>query len=235
MNSLTHFFPSTIILVTNPTVVCNFFLNLFSIPFLSFTSPFNYYVQKLSTLSSLILIDSLSCEEELLNKLTLYSVKYLFLYLENYNEILTKAINFGGKIHENKVENESNRSYCTIEGPEGIIIYLSTFPKNGQSSHEWIMSTIGSSRLEDEDDDDDEEEENDEDDDNRNKNKNKIPTPRHSVHPRPIIHTLDVSLLSKNGFIPCPPNLRKPTPFETEVNTLIFFFLFFVILLNLFC
>jgi hypothetical protein len=50
--------------------------------------------------------------------------------------------------------------------------------------------------------------------------------------PRPIIHTLDVQLMTtltpagttaagsspSSVFIPCPPNSRKPIPFETEVR-----------------
>ena len=48
------------------------------------------------------------------------------------------------------------------------------------------------------------------------------------ISPRPIIHTLDVKLQSNtstststSNFIACPPNARRPTPFETDVRLLI--------------
>ena len=48
-----------------------------------------------------------------------------------------------------------------------------------------------------------------------------ISAKRFSVsHARPPIHTLDVHLQSDDspfGLVPCPPNSRTPTPFETDL------------------
>lgn len=246
MNYFNHFSSSTIILMNNSQVICGFFQGLFSTNLIQYNQPFLYYTLKItsnntlntlnnnnntslstnststssnnnnnsssssSSVSYLILIDSSSCDEKILNKLSLCSVRCIFLYVDNLQEIMLKAIGCGGQVTESKIDSEGNKSTCTIEGPEGIILYVSTIPKNGQPPNEWIVSTIASSRTEDEDEE----------------TRAKIATPRLNFHPRPIIHTLDVSLLSKSGFVPCPPNSRKPTPFETDVNYFSFFFSF---------
>jgi hypothetical protein len=125
--------------------------------------------------------------------------------VENCNEIMLRAIGCGGQVIESKIDVEHNFGTCTIEGPEGILIYVSSVPRTGftqQSPTEWLMSKIALNANEERD----------------RPEPVKIPSQRMSFHPRPIIHTLDVSLFSKNGWIPCPPNARKPTPFETDVR-----------------
>jgi predicted enzyme related to lactoylglutathione lyase len=202
---MSYFAPVTLIVVNNPQSTSNFFQSLFNCPFTSHASPCSHHIQKISNMASLILIDSSLCDEDILEKFAVTAVRSIYIYVENCNEMMLRAIGCGGQVIESKIDVEHDYGTCTIEGPEGILIYVSSAPRNGftqQSPTEWLMSKVA---LTNEDQDRPE--------------PAKIPSQRMSFHPRPIIHTLDVSLLSKNGFIPCPPNSRKPTPFETDVSS----------------
>jgi hypothetical protein len=204
---MSYFAPITLIVVNNSQSTCHFFQSLFNIPFVSHSIPCHHFVQKLSPMATLILIDSSLCDEEILEKFATSAVRQIYIYVENCHEILLRATGCGGQVIESKIDVNNNQGTCAIEGPEGILIYVSSIAKNGlpqQTPQDWLMSKIGSTSS-----------------DRDQAEPAKAPSQRLSFHPRPIIHTLDVSLLSKDGFIPCPPNSRKPTPFETDVCLLL--------------
>jgi hypothetical protein len=100
---------------------------------------------------------------------------------------------------------------CVIEGPESIVIHIYGLMANKNlSASEVVMSSLLNKP--------------DQDDDVKLA---KPAVPR--VSPRPQIRTLDVAVQSDFhplGFVTCPPNSRKSTPFETEVCIQFYFRVF---------
>ena len=121
---------------------------------------------------------------------------------------------------ESNVDQKSGNT-CILEGPEGIIIHIiSSDTIKVQPAYEIIM---GAMRPKGEQDGD-----SDSDDNFSPRVKN---TPSVIRNPRPIIHTLDVSIFTINdskGFTAAPPNNRKPIPFETDVNMLLILIQIFI-------
>jgi predicted enzyme related to lactoylglutathione lyase len=202
---MAHISPMDVILVDNAQLVCAFFQGLFAINLIKHNQPCVYYVQKIGANDTIVLVESGSCDENICSKLSMTSVRHLFVIVDNFQELMLRATASGGQVTESKVDNDSGKSSCTIEGPEGIVVYISSLTRTGGiiSPHEWLMSTIAAQSVEEEAIDDD-----------VMSSSRRLSLP----HARPIIHTLDVSLMSKKGFIPCPPNSRKATPFETDVR-----------------
>ncbi len=117
-----------------------------------------------------------------------------------------------GQVIESNVDQKGG-STCILEGPEGVIIHIiSSETIKLQPVYEIIMGAMRPKGELEQDGDSD-------------SDGNFSPQMKRTVsiirNPRPIIHTLDVSIFTINdsgGFIPAPPNNRKPIQFETDVN-----------------
>jgi hypothetical protein len=108
-------------------------------------------------------------------------------------------------VSETNIGAKNGGDMCVIEGPEGIFfhIFSGAFVASRSPSELLINSLLNKQEL---------------NDDVMTTAKRAEVKP---VNPRPIIRTLDVALQSDYhplGFVPCPPNNRKPIPFETEVR-----------------
>ena len=168
----------------------------------SFLHPCKHAVLNISKESTILMIQSSDCDEALLASFAAASVRHIFVTVIDARLAQMRAVQYGGQVIESNID-QNGGNMCIVEGPEGIIIHI--LAKTDRPVHEIIM---GSMRPKNEKEEDDESE------------GYSDPTPGTLSNPRPIIHTLDVGLLSNthpNGFAPCPPNYRKPIPFETEV------------------
>lgn len=136
--------------------------------------------------------------------------------MKDANKVQMRATKAGAQVIESNCDDKGG-SLCILEGPEGIMITITTHDNmKSQAIHEVMMNAIRPKG------DDDGGESDSDGFSSAPSASNKAIT-----NPRPIIHTLDVSLVSTihpKGYVTAPPNNRKPVAFETDVSEFSIFF-----------
>jgi hypothetical protein len=198
--------PCAVLLIESPELVCQFFQGLLMTEIQTKYQPCLHYVQQISEQTTIVMVNSSACEDTTIRSVSLVAVRKVFVLVANIEGLVLRASECGGQVIESNIAGGT----CTIEGPEGIIVEACVKAKlngGGMDSATWLMHSLLKKTG-------DEDEESD--------LSAQISASRKSIaHARPIIHTLDVTLMSKHhpqGFVPCPPNSRRPIPFETEVS-----------------
>eukprot|EP01041_Mallomonas_annulata_P006775 gene6775-13729_t len=168
--------------------------------------PCKYAVQAVSNESTVVIVQRIGCDDAILASFSTIAVRRIFVAVRDLHKAQTRATQAGGQVIESNVD-DNGGSVCIIEGPEGIIIHIITHEGiKQQSVHEIIMDAMHPK--------------NDPDDADSDDFSTETPISNTIRNPRPIIHTLDVSLVSNThsrGYVPAPPNNRKPIPFETDI------------------
>jgi len=198
--------PCVIILVEDIDVVGSFLRQTFECPAPTvYQHPCKHAIQSISRDSSILMIQSNDCDEALLASLSTATVRHVFAVVQDASRTQRKATQSGSQVIESNID-QNGGSSCILEGPEGIIFHIISDEKwKSHPCHEIIMSSMHPKE---------------EKADSETSEGYSEPEVK-PVFPRPIIPTLDVGLLSNthpSSFVPCPPNSRKPIPFETDVR-----------------
>ena len=201
-DATTRLYPCAVLLIRCPEIVCPFFQSLLQTDIDTCYQPCLHYVQRVSSQSTVILVNSTACEEATLRSISLVAVRKVYLVVNNVESLVLRATECGGQVIESNIESGT----CSIGGPEGLVVYACS--RTGKlSGSTWLMNSLLGQAG---------------DTDSDSELSAQLTASRKSIaHARPIIHTLDVSLMTKHhpqGFTPCPPNSRRPVAFETEAR-----------------
>ena len=198
-----QFLPSSLIVVKNLDEVITFFESLFSCDKTLTQVPCRYASLQLSPNSSIVLVESGSCDEEMKQAFGSISVRQLFIQDANIREIQRRALQIGAVLNESNINGKVGDK-CVVEGPEGIVVHVfSLDAKLGMNPTDILMKSLL-----------DKVEQPEESRSITHKVNNRVAVRR------PQIKTVDVVVQSDYhplGVAPCPPNSTAATPFETEV------------------
>jgi hypothetical protein len=117
--------------------------------------------------------------------------------VDDTNDIQQRALRAGGVLIETIEDALGGGS--VVEGPERLSLYIvSKAASASNQAHIFLSSLLP-----------------------KNDKVDERPVASAAIsNPRPLIHTLSVKILnihSQDEFTTCPPNLRAPMPFETEI------------------
>lgn len=197
------------ILVDNTELIVSFFRDVFGIgPAKSSTRPMHHSIIQLSSDDSILLIQKSSCTPAQISYFgaNCAVARHIFMIVKDPTNVLKIATQAGGHVTESNCDDNGD-SYIVFEGPETITFHVTNEHRAKKLRvHDILLNGLGSDQL---------------DDGGRSRAETVTKSrtiPRAPKNLAPIIPTLDCSILSNlsKNYIPCPPNSRKPVPFETE-------------------
>jgi predicted enzyme related to lactoylglutathione lyase len=170
--------------------------------------PVRHRVMHISEGSSVLVIHRTEYDERKTATISLLAVHQIFVAVDDPAAVQLKATQAGAQVTQSNVD-EHGGSVCVFEGPERITFYVISREKVGTMDTREIVVNALWARFESSD------------------SKVAVATPQQvaakprppSYPRRPVIPTMDVSILSNNSknFVSCPPNSREAIQFETEL------------------
>ena len=180
------------------------------------------YVLPVFIIDLLTSLPQSTCQPDVLRSLKAAAVHRVMITVEDPNEIQRRAASAAGTMPAgvgSEVVTESYGEGIVLQGPEGILIYLST-ASSDQAQAQMLLNSIVSpakgGAVPTPDTDSTPAKERTRSRSNDIPKSMSTPSSTSSV-PRPVFSTLSCKIMNFDDFMRCPPNLRTPMPFETDI------------------